>query len=486
MTASTVPSARARTLLLARVRVAQALPGGGWLPVAGILIHAGLIALVSLVLADALSPALLATLTLGLSGLLCVTALLGDLAPLLASDPAGDWIAAQPVAPRDLQRARTLVLVLVLGSLGAGGLLPAALFAPEAWSLGARCGLVALGAAQALALAAALTLLLRLAGRHATEVAVALQTSTLLLLFAGVIGALAALPLLRELEQVPAPWSWLPSAALGALAAPGASEAWAGVAWVALALALPLLPSGEEPPARGTNTPLSRLLSPLARLVETGLLAPSQRAPFRFVEAALPAERDFAVRAWPLGFAPLALLAVGADPATDHGRGLYALACFAPAAYLPVFMTFVPTTATPEARWLLDAAPLAARDEAVGARWAVFVRVVVPLQAAISGLLLGAVPAAEVAAWSLVSLALSGLVLALAWAGSVEGAPLSRPATELGGAFEGGGGGLLLNALLAGGVALATWRVAPGPLLAGGIAAATLTLLVAAGRRAQA
>ena len=98
MTASTVPSARARTLLLARVRVGQALPGGGWLPVAGILIHAGLIALVSLVLADALSPALLATLTLGLSGLLCVTALLGDLAPLLASDPAGDWIAAQPVA----------------------------------------------------------------------------------------------------------------------------------------------------------------------------------------------------------------------------------------------------------------------------------------------------------------------------------------------------------------------------------------------------
>ena len=192
------------------------------------------------------------------------------------------------------------------------------------------------------------------------------------------------------------------------------------------------------------------------------------------------------MRAWPLGFAPLALLAVGADPATDHGRGLYALACFAPAAYLPVFMTFVPTTATPEARWLLDAAPLAARDEAVGARWAVFVRVVVPLQAAISGLLLAAVPAAEVAAWSLVSLALSGLVLALAWAGSVEGAPLSRPATELGGAFEGGGGGLLLNALLAGGVALATWRSAPGPLLAGGIAAATLTLLVAAGRRAQA
>ena len=63
MTASTVPSARARTLLLARVRVGQALPGGGWLPVAGILIHAGLIALVSLVLADALSPALLATLT---------------------------------------------------------------------------------------------------------------------------------------------------------------------------------------------------------------------------------------------------------------------------------------------------------------------------------------------------------------------------------------------------------------------------------------
>ena len=438
----------------------------------------------SLVLADALSPALLATLTLGLSGLLCVTALLGDLAPLLASDPAGDWIAAQPVAPRDLQRARTLVLVLVLGSLGAGGLLPAALFAPEAWSLGARCGLVALGAAQALALAAALTLLLRLAGRHATEVAVALQTSTLLLLFAGVIGALAALPLLRELEQVPAPWSWLPSAALGALAAPGASEAWAGVAWVALALALPLLPSGEEPPARGTNTPLSRLLSPLARLVESGLLAPSQRAPFRFVQAALGRARLRRAR-----------LAPGLRAPRPPGRG--GGSCDRPwarpvrprllrAGGLPARVhDLVPTTATPEARWLLDAAPLAARDEAVGARWAVFVRVVVPLQAAISGLLLAAVPAAEVAAWSLVSLALSGLVLALAWAGSVEGAPLSRPATELGG-VRGRGWSLLLNALLAGGVALATWRAAPGPLLAGGIAAATLTLLVAAGRRAQA
>jgi hypothetical protein len=220
--------------------------------------------------------------------------------------------------------------------------------------------------------------------------------------------------------------------------------------------------------------------------VEGRLLAPTQRAPFRFVEAALPAERDFAVRAWPLGFAPLALLAAGADPATEHGRGLYALACFAPAAYLPVFMTFVPTTATPAARWVLDAAPLRARDEAIGARWAVFVRVVVPLQLAISGLLLAAVPSEQVLTWTLVSLALSGVVLAMAWSGTVEGPPLSREATELGGAFEGGSGGLLLNALLAGGVALTTWRLAPGIPAALGIAAVTLGALVQAGRRSAA
>jgi hypothetical protein len=484
VTALASPGPRTRALLLARVRLAQVLPGAGWLPVAGILIHGGLIALVSLVLADALAPALFAALTLALSGLLCTTALLGDLAPLLAVDPAGDWVAAQPVSARDLERARAGVLVLVLGSLGLGGTLPASLFAPENWSLGQRLALPLLGGLQALALASVLTALLRAAGRSATEVAVGLQTLALLGLFAGVIGALSLLPQLRAVEAIGAPWSWLPPAALGTLAATaGGASGWV---WIAAALALPWLPPAGEAPSRGTQTPLARLLSPLARLVEGRLLAPTQRAPFRFVEAALPAERDFAVRAWPLGFAPLALLAAGADPATEHGRGLYALACFAPAAYLPVFMTFVPTTATPAARWVLDAAPLRTRDEAIGARWAVFVRVVVPLQLAISGLLLAAVPSEQVLTWTLVSLALSGVVLAMAWSGTVEGPPLSREATELGGAFEGGSGGLLLNALLAGGVALTTWRLAPGIPAALGIAAVTLGALVQAGRRSAA
>ena len=492
MTALAPPNSRTRTALLARARLAQVLPGAGWLPVAGILIHGGLVTLVALVLAEAVSPPLFAALTLALSGLLCTTALLGDLAPLLAVDPAGDWIAAQPVSPRDLERARASVLVLVLGALGFGGMLPTALLAPEAWGLGPRLLLPVLGAVQALALAATLTALLRLAGRSATEVTVALQTGALLGLFAGVIGMLSLLPSLRELGQVPAPWSWLPPAGLGSLAASlgvqpapgsGLSWPWVGWLWVGAAVALPWLPPATAAPARGTRTPLARLLAPLVHLVERHALTPQQRAPFRFIQAALPAEQDFAVRAWPLGLAPLALLAAGADPTTEHGQGLYALACFAPAAYLPVFMTFVPTTATPAARWVLEAAPLRARDEAIGARWAVFVRVVLPLQAAISGLLLAAVPSAQVLTWTVVSLALAGIVLALAWSGTVESPPLSRQATELGGAFEGGSGGLLLNALLAGGVALATWRLAPSLPTALGLAATTVVALVLAGRR---
>jgi hypothetical protein len=206
---------------------------------------------------------------------------------------------------------------------------------------------------------------------------------------------------------------------------------------------------------------MARLLAPLAKGIEKMFLAPSQRAPFRFIQQALPAERDFAIRAWPLGIAPLALLGIGADPSTLHGQGLFALVAFAPAAYLPVFLMFVPTTRTPAARWILDTSPLHPRDEAIAGRWAVALRVILPLQSVIGLALFTVLPGAQVLMWCLASLLTAGFVLGMSWNGNVPFAPLSTDAVDLGGAFEGGSGTLLLNALFVGAISLGVWHWDP-------------------------
>ena len=445
-----------RVRLLARARFSQALPSGGWLPVAGILIHGGLLTVCTLILGGQVQEELFAGLTLALSGILCGVALLGDLAPILARDPAGDWIESQPSTPTDHARARTLVLTVVLGSLGAGGMVPVALLGPG----GSTWLLPILGALQALAIAAGLLMVGRFAGRHGTGFFVGLQTLLLAMLFGGSFLVLEQLPHLTTITEIPAPWHWLPPFGLGALL--GDSPNWIYAAPVlALAVALPFIPASESEVPHSTATPMARLLAPLARGIEKMFLAPSQRAPFRFIQQALPAERDFAIRAWPLGIAPLALLGIGADPSTLHGQGLFALVAFAPAAYLPVFLMFVPTTRTPAARWILDTSPLHPRDEAIAGRWAVALRVILPLQSVIGLALFTVLPGAQVLMWCLASLLTAGFVLGMSWNANVPFAPLSTDAVDLGGAFEGGSGTLLINALFVGAISLGVWHWNP-------------------------
>ena len=466
-----------RVRLLAQARFSQALPEGGWLPVAGILIHGGLLTICALILGGQLIPELFGTLTLGLSGVLCGVALLGDLAPLLARDHSDDWIESQPSTPADHTRARTLVLTVVLGSLGAGGMIPVALLGPEGL---ATWMLPILGALQALAIATVLLLIERFAGRHGAGLLIGLQTLLLALLFAGSFLVLERLPQLAAMTEIPGYWHMFPSSGLGGLLGDAPNWILAAPA-LALALALPFVPASEAEVPHSTDTPLARLLAPIARMIEKGFLAPAQKAPFRFIQRALPAERDFAIRAWPLGIAPLALLGIGADPSTLHGQGLFALVAFAPAAYLPVFLMFVPTTRTPEARWILDSAPLHPHHEAIAGRWAVALRVVLPLQAVIGLALFTALPGTQVLTWCLASLLSAGLVLTMSWHSNVSFAPLSSEAADLGGAFEGGGGTLLINSLMVGAIALGVWHWNPSPIT---VLVALLVFLLVARRLA--
>src|SRR6185295_19038531 len=84
--------------------------------------------------------------------------------------------------------ARTLHLVIALGVLSAGSLIPAAVLAPPSFGLGARVALVALGFGQALAIAAVLLLIQALLRGRAQTLLVFVQTAV----FVGVIVGLAA------------------------------------------------------------------------------------------------------------------------------------------------------------------------------------------------------------------------------------------------------------------------------------------------------
>ncbi len=369
-----------RVLALARAGLAHHVAGGA-IPVAPLVVHGSVGALAALLVNDMLGPFPFALAILSLSAALVALPLLGDLAPLLRADPAEEWIAAQPVTPREIRLARSLVAVLVVGGLAASFLVPAAIFAPWSWSFGDRLALIAVGLGQALVLAATLLAALSLLGGRAEGLLIGLQT---LLFGAIVVGALVGLRSMPELARIAEPASgpaWLAFVPSTWFAA-GFVGSWkaAAIASVAALVMLVVVPSAPAASA-SRRSALSMALAPLHALAVRTWVRREERASFELVARLLPLERDVVLRTYPLVGIPLAFLAAGARSGGPEREALLALLLFAPPIWLPVLLVHVPASASHGARWILDGAPLATDALHAGARKAIAVRFLVPLYA---------------------------------------------------------------------------------------------------------
>lgn len=416
--------------------------------------------------------------------------LLGELGPLLQADRAAEWVGALPVRPRELRAARVATLLSIVGMLALASLVPAAALAPPEFGVGARVALVGLGLLLTWASSAALLALQSLLARLGEGAAVLLQTGVFLGVLMGLLGGLGRLSSLAALDGAEPGLRLLPQAWFAAPLAgtwggtPETSALLLAGASVALAiLVLGIAPFPDAPAARSTRSVLSTVLRPLRLLAERTWVRPEERGSFAFVHDALPAERDFVLRTYPLVVAPLLFLVLGADPSRLEGEGLYALLLFAPAAYLPFVLMHVPTTRTPEARWVVDTSPVSAVAEDGGAAKAVAVRLLAPLYLGV-GALVWVVAGQELCLrlWPLAA-AVGVVVLRVLYARGV-GRPLSTRTQDLASAWSDGLGGAVLGLSVALTVlAVAAWRLLPGSWIGWAVLGAVLAAEIAAARR---
>ncbi|HVS19658.1 MAG TPA: hypothetical protein VMT18_13725, partial [Planctomycetota bacterium] len=264
------PPAPARVLILVRARLA-AYTGAARAPVAALLLQALIAALLLGLARGELSPFAYGLVSTGLCGLLIAIPLSGELARLLVVDEAAEWILTQPVRAREVHLARLAHLLLALGTLALGSLLPAAALAPAGTGAIGRAWIVLAGLEQALVLAAAVLLVQAVLRGRAQGLLVFVQT----VLFVGVVLAAALgarlVPALRHVTSpadVPSaaflPPVWF--AAPLADGAPAALVAAGPLAALAALLLLVFLPAPEAPHPRRGAPLLSRLLAPARAL----------------------------------------------------------------------------------------------------------------------------------------------------------------------------------------------------------------------------
>jgi hypothetical protein len=129
-------------------------------------------------------------------------------------------------------------------------------------------------------------------------------------------------------------------------------------------------------------------------------------------------------------------LLLGADGSSARDEGLLALLLFAPSVYLPLLLLYVPATATPEARWIVDTCPLDPRDEATGSRKAVVIRMVLPLYLALGALVAWKGNADLALRLTPVALTTGLLLLRTSWSFFAGAPPLSTAPSELGTAWD--------------------------------------------------
>lgn len=444
---------------------------GSKLPLGPLLINGFLSATLCFLAAGELGPYGYAIFALSIPLALTTIPLLGELGPLLRSDPAADWIGALPVRAAEIRAARIIVMATLLGVLALACLIPAALLAPAAMDYPDRVLLVSAGLAQTAAIAACLLWLQALCGERIESLLVLVQV----LLFCGVImGTVVGLQYLPTLALIEAPSRNLllyPPACFGSflLAEPFATPApWIAIlATLGAALTMVLAPFPPQPRARRTRSPLSILLHPLRLFAQRVWVRKEERAIFDLVYDALPSERDFVMRAYPLVAVPLAFMLLGAEPGDVRAQGYISLLLFTPAIYLPVLLVHLPATATPAARWLVETSELDPAVEREGALKAVAMRFLAPLYIALiavawaqSDLDLTLRLACPAAAAGLITLRLSYHPKL------VSSPPLSQNVHELTSAFEGSLSSTLLGmAMVHPVLAILTFKLVDSALL---------------------
>ncbi len=424
-----------RVLALARAGLAQHWAGGA-VPAAPLIVHGSAAAVSALLVNDVLPPFAYALAMLALSAALIALPLLGDVAPLLRSDPAEEWLAAQPVTPREIRLARSLVAVTVVGSIAAAALLPMALFAPASMDLTQRALLFATGLGQALAVTAALLAVLSVLGGRAESVLVALQT----VLFGGVVlGALLGLRHVAGMARVTAPgdgpaWlPWFPPAWFAGPFVAAPSFAWRAAGPVAVVAALVLLWLAPAAPAARASrrSTLGALLEPLRALAARTWVRVEERASFDLVWRVLPLERDVVLRTYPLVGIPLAFVLAGSRTPGPERDALLTLLLFMPPIWMPVLLVHVPACASHEARWLLEGAPTDPAHLHAGARKAVTLRFLLPLYAALFALAAWQAGVEFAARVAIPAALLSVLLLRPLYRHCVHDTPLSRSPDDL-------------------------------------------------------
>lgn len=426
-----------RVLILLRARLAAQREGVG-LPIAAWLMQAVIASAICGLVRDDTTPFAYALVALSLSGALIAVPLLGELSYLLVSDESGDWVRALPVRRVEIHLARTVQLLIAVYVLSLGSLVPAALLAPKTWTLVERLELVGLGLGQASALAAILLLVQATLRGRAQALLVVVQT---LVFAAVVVGSGVGLRLVARIAQWTGPdaepaLKFVPSAWFAApLAHAELSNAQRFGALAATVIALVVLCVLPAPPvesARRGEPWLTRLLAPLRALAARIWVRGRERATFELLFDALPKERDFVIRTYPLLAVPIAFLLANAGG--EHGRsrdGLIALLLFVPAAYVPLMAAHVPGSTSHRARWLLDGAPVEASELDNGAIKAVAIRFLLPLYALLAIIAIAQGGGALALKLALPAWILSVLVLRHTWRTCVHGTPLSTAPDEM-------------------------------------------------------
>jgi hypothetical protein len=186
----------------------------------------------------------------------------------------------------------------------------------------------------------------------------------------------------RAIDDVGPALALFPPAWFASVLAAVPPVAWRAAPIVAALVAVTVLafaPQSRAPLARRAGW-MSFALAPLRALAARKWVRREERGAFDLVFDALPLEREFVLRTYPMIAIPLAMLFAGSRAGSDVTReGLIALLLFTPATYLPILLIHVPASASADARWILDGAPISRATIDNGALKAIALRFVLPL-----------------------------------------------------------------------------------------------------------
>lgn len=332
----------------------------------------------------------------GSAGLVALT-LLGEYGTILRVDPAAEWAQSLPASELERRLGHGLAVLSLLSITTIGVLLPALLLAPGEMGWGARGVLLLAGLGLSLALGALLLAIQVGLGARGEGLLVVIQTGLVIGAVVGLLRAASLAPLVGELERGVREWpvalSWLPPVWYAGVVGPrpeGAMLPSTPLVLVATLSALVLLfalPRAPQDRARSTVTLLTRALFPFRSLASRFWIEREERGAFDLVYDALPLEREFVLRTYPMIGLPLAFLVAGArGSGGEKIEDLLALLLFTPAVYLPILLAQVPATASPGARWMLDTAPVPPEAIRNGTIKALAVRFLLPLYLALTAL----------------------------------------------------------------------------------------------------